>query len=258
MVLASFFLLAATAPSNIQTVPVTPTPESSTVTLKVVLPKDGQVVSTPVWVQFRIDGFALGSGSQFERASEVATSKLGQTVHVVIDDHPYFPINEPAIDPFNDGGNFYDTSYKFEIPYRLGSGTHTIRMFPARSYGESLKGENTYAAIQFYVGEEKANPKMDLSRPYITYNEPSSLMSYSPKKAILLDFYVSNITLSPNGYKVRLSIDGEVNRLLTSWVPYYIYGLKAGRHKIRLELLDGQDKPVPGLFNDVSETITVH
>jgi hypothetical protein len=57
---------------------------------------------------------------------------------------------------------------------------------------------------------------------------------------------------------VRLTIDGKVNRSLTSWQPYYIYGLKKGRHKIRLELLDSKDKLVPGLYNAPEQTITIH
>ncbi|MBX7065667.1 MAG: hypothetical protein K1X28_00410 [Parachlamydiales bacterium] len=248
---------SAEAPSGVRTMPVPRTPESSTIILKIALPQEGQVVGTPVWVQFRIDGFALGAPSQFERTEEVAVSKLGQTVHVVIDDHPYFPINEPAIDPFDEAGNFYNTSYKFEIPFRLSQGMHTIRMFPARSFGESLKGENTFAVTQFYVGSMKNNPQMDLTGPYLTYNEPSALTTYQAGKPVLLDFYLVNTELSPDGYKVRLTIDGKVNRLLNSWQPYYIYGLKPGRHTVRLELIDDENKVVPGLFNDVSQTITV-
>lgn len=242
---------------GVRTMPVSRTPESSTIILKIVIPQDGQVVPVPASVQFRIDGFALGAASQFERASEVVVSELGQTVHVVIDDQPYFPINEPAIDPFDEAGNFYNTSYKFEIPFRLANGIHTIRMFPARSFGESLKGENTFAVTQFYVGSMKNNPQIDLSKPYLTYNEPSPLMPLKTGKPILLDFYLANAELSPDGYKVRLTIDGKVNRLLTSWQPYYIFGMKAGRHTVRLELLDEQNKLVPGIFNDVSQTITI-
>lgn len=245
-------------PNAIRTVAVSNTPESNTVVLKIVIPQEGQIVASPTWVQFRIDGFALGAASQFERASEIALTDMGQTIHVVVDNHPYFPINEPAIDPFDEGGYFYDTSYKFEIPYRLGAGMHTLRMFPARSFGESLKGENTFAAISFYVGSQKDNPEMDLSQPYVTYNEPSPLMPLTSSKPVLLDFYLTNAELSPDGYKVRLTIDGKVNRNLTSWQPYYIYGLQKGRHAIRLELLDSENKKVSGLFNDVKETITVN
>src|SRR3990167_5924352 len=115
------FLFAA-APPMVRTSTVNQTPESSTIVLKIALPQNGELVSVPVWVQFRIDGFALGAASQFERASEVAVSNLVQTVHVVIDNHPYFPINEPAIDPFDESGYYYDMSYKFEIPYRLATG----------------------------------------------------------------------------------------------------------------------------------------
>ncbi len=244
--------------ANIRAMPVARTPESNTVVLAIAVPENGQVVGMPVWVQFRIDGYALGAASQFERASEIVETKLGQTVHVVIDNQPYFPINEPAIDPFDEGGFYYDMSYKFEIPFRLTEGMHTVRMFPARSFGESLKGDKTFAAIQFYVGSVKENPEMDLSQPYITYNEPSNQMPLMAGKPILLDFYVTNAELSPDGYKVRLTIDGKVNRMITFWQPYYIYGLKRGRHTIRLELLDGQGKVAPGLFNDVKQTITLH
>lgn len=253
-----FFLGANPNPtenSSIRTLPMARTPESSTVVLKIVLPQNGAVLGTPVWVQFRINGFALGASSQFERASEIAVSKMGQTVHVVVDDHPYFPINEPAIDPFDESGNYYDTSYKFEIPYRLSKGMHTLRIFPARSFGESLKGENAYSAIQFYVGEQIQNLNIDLSAPYITYNEPSPLNPLPADKPVLLDFYLCNAELSPDGYKVRLTIDGKVNRIITFWQPYYIYGLKAGRHTVQLELLDSDNKLVSGPFNDVSQVI---
>ncbi len=243
---------------GIRTMPVSRTPEANTVVLRLAFPKEGALVGSSIWVQFRVDGFALGSPSPFERANEVAVSNMGQTVHVVIDNHPYFAINGPAIDPFDQSGNYYDTSYKFEIPFRLSQGQHTIRLFPTRSFGESLKGDNTFVASQFYVGSQKGDQEIDLSAPYLTYNEPNSHMSLQAGQPILLDFYVSNAELSADGYKVRLSIDGKSNRVLTSWQPYYIYGLKAGKHTVRLELLDEKNQQVSGPFNDVSQTIIVH
>src|SRR5580658_6444844 len=82
--------------SGIRTMPVPRVPEPSSAVLKIAVPRDGQVVNNPVWIQFRIDGYALGAASQFDRASEVVETKMGQTVHVVIDNRPYFAINEPA------------------------------------------------------------------------------------------------------------------------------------------------------------------
>lgn len=259
-VLFASVLAGKSAETNIRTMPVARTPESNTIVLTIAVPKDGTVLNgNPVWVQFRIDGFALGAGSsQFDRSSEIAVSQMGQTVHVVVDDHPYFPVNEPAIDPFDEGGYFYDMSFKFELPHRLSSGEHTLRVFPARSFGESLKGDKCFHAINFYVGSEKNDPEMDLTAPFITYNEPSDQMHLEEGKPVLLDFYVSNTELSSDGYKVRLSIDGKANRTLSTWQPYYIYGLKKGKHTVRLELLDGNNTLVPGLFNDVKQTFTIH
>jgi hypothetical protein len=264
--LASLLLttVAADAPaeknrSNIRSMPVIRTPEATTVVLAIAVPKADQVVSNPVWIQFRIDGFALGAASsQFDRANELVNSKMGQTVHVVIDDRPYFPINEPAIDPFDEGGYYYDMSYKFQVPFRLSEGKHVVRMFPARSFGECLKGDKTFQAMTFYVGKEKDNLDIDLSQPYITYNEPSNEMYLVEGRPILLDFYVSNTELSPDGYRVRLTVDGKVNRTLSFWQPYYIYGLKKGKHTVRLELLDPTGQLVPGMFNNVQQSFTVH
>ena len=256
LLFASLFIAAAT--SNLRTMPVVRTPESSTIVLKIAVPKPGQVVGVPTWIQFRIDGYALGAPSQFERTEEIVQTNMGQTVRVVIDDHPSFPINEPALDPFDESGYYYDMSYKFKVPFPLSAGMHTIRMFPIRSFGESLKGENTFAAMNFYVGSQEDSSKTDLSQPYLTYNEPSDWMPLSSDKPVLLDFYITNTELSPDGYKVRLTIDGEVNRMLTFWQPYYIYGLTKGKHTIQLELLNSQNKLVPGTFNNVTQTIRVN
>ena len=57
---------------------------------------------------------------------------------------------------------------------------------------------------------------------------------------------------------MRLTVDGKVHRTLTSWQPYYIYGLQKGKHTIRLELVDASGKVVAGPFNDVQRTIQVH
>lgn len=206
---------------------VKPTPEPETTSLYISRPLDGAIINkNPVWIQVRVEGFALATNSYFDRAYEIVNSDQGQTIHIIIDDRPYFAINKPALDPLTEQGNYYIVSYKFEVPYRLSPGLHTIRAFPARSYGESLKGENTFVTATFYLENETNNLNVDLSQPYLTYNEPSDQNGYNEKQPVLLDFYLSNCELSPDGYKVRLTIDGTTTRVITSWQPYYIYGLK--------------------------------
>jgi hypothetical protein len=63
--------------------------------------------------------------------------------------------------------------------------------------------------------------------------------------------------LSTDGYKVVLSVDGKKERVITRWVPHYIYGLGKGSHTIHLQLIDPMNKPVPGVFNSVQREITL-
>ena len=243
---------------KIRVLPVQRTPESNSIALSISMPQNGELkAKNPVWVQFRLDGYPLGAGSPSDRVREVALSKAGQTVHVIIDNHPYFEVNEPSVDPFNEDGYYYDTSYKFEIPYKLGEGMHTIRMFPARSYGEGLKNEGTFQSVYFYVGSKTGKPEVDFSGPYLTYNEPGEGISLKEAQPVLLDFYIKNCELSSDGYKILLTLDGNTKRTLTHWQPYYIYGLTKGKHQIRLQLVDSSGQVVGGSFNDIQRTIQV-
>lgn len=243
---------------QIRIMPVPRTPEGNTVLLAINYPQNGEVVRNPVWVQFRLDGYPLGASSPGTRRDEIAVSKMGQTVHVVVDNDPYVAVNEPSIDPFNEDGYYFDTSFKFELPYNLSEGIHTLRMFPARSFGESLKGEHTYQVGYFYVGWSGGAPDTDLKGPYITYNEPSDQIPLRENLPVLLDFLVSNCELTPDGYKAVVTIDGNIKRTLTAWQPYYIYGLTRGQHSIRLQLIDVNGRVVNGSFNDTTRTIMVY
>lgn len=250
----------ATNLKGIRVVPVDPTPEPNEVKTRIQFPKQDELrSSTPIKGQIKVEGYFLGVDSEFPRKKEVYNDPDGQSLHVFIDNQPYFALNEALIDALQDFEEYYDQTVMLEIPFTLQPGMHVMRVFPVRSFNESLKGDNCYDAHVFYYRIIKNNPQMDIDGPYLTYNEPQGEFSSDKdkQKPILLDFYIHNCALSKDGYKVRLSIDDANQRILTSWQPYYIYGLKRGSHRIRLELLDAQNKRVPGLFNDVERTIIV-
>lgn len=249
----------SSAKSNrIRLMPVKRTPEAEASTVVVSLPTPGALVkSQPVWLQIRVEGYPIGASSEFDRQKEIAVTDKGQTMHVVVDNHPYFAVSEPAIDPFNEAGWYYETNYKFEIQAKLEKGEHLVRVFLSRTYGESLKGDLTFYASSFFVGE-RGPTKFDLSKPFLTYNEPSNQMYLTEGTPVLLDFFISNCELTKDGYKVRLTVDKKATRTLTEWQPYYIYGLDEGQHTVRLELLGLDGHLVKGPFNDVEQTITVH
>lgn len=253
----------STAPNlkEIQVVPVDPTPDPNQVETRILFPKNGELrTSSPIKGQIRLDGIALGVDTEdLPRRHEVWNDPEGQSLHIFVDNQPYFSVNEAFIDALDDVENYFDQRADFEIPFKLQPGMHVIRTFPCRSYNESVKSDGAFTASVFYYQEKKDNSQIDLSAPYLTYNEPQGEYDYDKKnpQPILLDFFVTNCALSKDGFKVRLTIDNDNQRVLTSWQPYYIYGLKKGMHRIRLQLLNPQNRPVSGLFNDVQRTIVI-
>jgi hypothetical protein len=241
---------------TIRVVPVDPTPEPDHIDVRISFPKNGEMRnSLPIQFQFRVEGYPIGVESVFPRQHELLADKEGQALRITVDDRPLMEANEALDDALDNNETYYDETVEVNFAGNLKPGRHILRVFPSRSYGESLKGDGCFAAHAFYYKSEEGGSDVDLSAPYLTYNEPFG--DLSSKKPVLLDFYISNCQLSKDGYKVRATIDGETTRIITQWVPYYIYGLKSGMHTLRLQLLDYRDKQVPGAFNDVKRTFTV-
>ena len=242
--------------SGVRVVPVEETPQPETVEVHIAFPEMGELKEkNPVTIQIRLEGYPIGYDTDLPRAREIRNSKEGQALRVLIDNEPYMELND-AIDDFTDSEEAdFNSILQTQIPYHLRTGAHLVRMFLVRSYGECLKGGKCYVASYFYVGNKKEKEPFDLNQPYLTYNQPEG--EFKANMPILLDFYISNTQLSKDGYKVRLTIDGKDKRLLTEWVPYYIYGLKSGSHKIKLELLDPQGHVIPGFFKETQRVILV-
>ena len=245
-------------PTDIRIVPVSRTPESNTVKLKIVFPEKNEIKrNEPVRLQFQISGFGLRTNSPFPRKQELWNDPIGQSIHVIIDNRHFFSLNKANIRDIDSRESFRTQIIEVDVPFYLSPGEHIVRAFPVRSYNESLKNRGTFAVEKFYFRSREDTIDQNLRAPYLTYNEPVGTFDYSEDKPILLDFLIANTELSNDGYKVEFSIDGKVQRVFTRWLPYYIYGLNRGTHVIRLRLLSPQNKLVPGDFNDYRETIIV-
>lgn len=258
-ILAKKMIFSNNGDTKVQVVAVAPSVEPNEVDLRIVLPEPNQVLQEkPIWIQLLIEGYNLGTDTQLPRKEEIANSRIGQSVHVVIDNKPYFAQTESQIEPFDKEGTYFRDQYKFQVPFDLGEGEHTIRVFLCRSYGESLKGKNCFDSSIFYYKKKSATKgSIKLQAPYLTYNEPTNNFRYKENQPVLLDFYVSNCEVSADGYKVQLTIDGKDQRILTEWSPYYIYGLPKGVHKIVLELLDKNNHLVQGNSTIVEGTFRI-
>lgn len=243
---------------EIRIVPVDPTPEPNNLMLRVVFPEDHQMqTKLPIQLQMRLEGYPVGVDSDFPREKEIFNDPEGQAVHIIIDDQPYIQINDSFVDSLDDNEIYYDQTLSTKITANLKPGMHIIRAFLVRSYNESLKGEGCFISSVFYYKTKDSMAGVDLNQPYLTYNEPQGDYDYEVNTPILLDFYITNCQLSKDGYKVRLTVDGGNQRIITQWTPYYIYGLSKGTHTVRLELLNPQNNHVKGLFNDVQKKFYV-
>ena len=244
VLLIAFTLTFSCVNAQIKVSPGDRTEEKETPSVKILSPKDGDVIpGDSLAVSLSINGYDLGKQTETPRAKEIANSAKGQHIHVILDNKAYEAC--------------YEVGQPFKIPGKLAAGVHTLRVFPSRSYHESLKGEKGWDASVFYMAKKDGAVPVDFKKPLLTYSRPKGSYKTSEAKALLVDFWVSNCTLSPNGYKVRMTINGQNETLLTEWKPYFVAGLTPGKYRFALELLDKDNKPVEGVYNKTEREVTI-
>lgn len=209
---------------------------------EIVTPGPDEVVTgDSIMVTTRLAGVELKAPTPGEGANDLAYSKDGQHIHVIIDDKPYMAM--------------YDETFSIGP---LDPGPHTLRAFPSRSWHESIKTPGVFVAHTFYVGQKSGDPVLDPSKPLLTYSRPKGEYVGQDARKVMIDFYLSNCELGADKYKVIASIDGNVMDTLTEWVPYYIEGLKEGDHTVGLKLIGPDGNAVEnGPFNDAEQKITI-
>lgn len=214
---------------------VTTAIEGETPSLRVTAPRAGQTIrSGPVMVRFTLQHWELASPA-------------GPHVHVIVDNEPYIAVR--ATEPFD-----LAALVQANLGHPLAEGTHVLRMFPSRGQHESVKDPGAFAVVVFHYGHATPDFAFDPTAPLLTFSRPKGCNPMGSH--VLLDFFVANAQLGPDGYRVRYTLDGT-SGLITSWEPHWLENLGEGEHTIRLELLDMAGNPVPGMFNDTTRTFSV-
>ena len=96
----------------------------------------------------------------------------------------------------------------------------------------------------------------DLTVPHLFYSRPKGTYKGADTEKVMLDFYLMNTTLSPDGNKVKATINGN-EFMIEEWAPHYIEGMPMGENTIKLELIDAEGNPIEGPFNSVERTVTL-
>ena len=221
-----------------------PAPEFPDARLGIALPEEGERFSEgeTVEVSLTLSGFEVGAATPEGEERGLARAGDGQHVHLILNNERYRAI------------------YDVDEPVRLTDlppGDHLLRAFPGTDWHESVKTPGAFALRTFHVGEGEREPPVQPDEPLLTYSRPVGEYVGADADSILVDFYLSGVRLSPEGYRVRLSIEGMGEALITTWTPHVLVGLPEGDHTVTLELLDPDGAPVPGEFNRTERTITV-
>ena len=169
---------------------------------------------------------------------------MGPYVQLLLDNQPYdalYDISEPIV--LKD----------------LTPGTHTLRVFAMRPWGESFKNEGAYAQVTFHLFSKTDENSPVVEQPVLTYVTPVGVYGAQP---ILLDFYLTDAPLhevaqdnpSISDWQIRYTINGE-SFVVKDWEPLYVDGLKSGKNWVQLTLVDEEENPIQGVFNNTVRLI---
>ena len=231
----------AQSKNGITLTPFDDSPKFPTAQMQLTTPVAGSSVTSPVAFSYDLSNFSLTKMTGSDHAMQMANSMKGQHIHLIIDDQPYI------------------AQYETKFSQAMTPGPHVVLSFLSRSYHESLKHMGAYDLRIVSVDARNADiPPLnfDVKAPHLFYSRPKDTYSGADAKKIMLDFYLVNTTLAPDGNKVRATINGT-EFMLDNWLPYMMEGLPAGQANIKLELVDSSGKLIPGPYNSVTRTITV-
>jgi len=249
-VAAALALLALAVPASGQTPkdpksPIAGVPDgrgpSGPVTLKILSPKTDDVIAippaeagqpaatgAPVEVRIELTGY--------ETFQDPAT-KQGQYVALMLDNFAtvfaYTDVTKPWV-------------FK-KIP----KGTHTLRAFPMRPWGESIKDAAAFAAVTFSVGEKDGKNVNEPGAPILTVVSPRGKVKGDSGR-VLLDFVVAGCPITEKGAelascRVRYKVDTEKEVTLSKPEAVWLENVAPGKHAYVVGITK-DDKIVPGAF----------
>jgi hypothetical protein len=210
------------------------------VTLKIISPGMDEVIPVPEAAagQPPAKGAAVTLKvelTNFETFEDAAT-KTGQHLAILVD-------NISATFPWRDATK----PYTFKS---LPKGTHTVRIFPVRPWGEAIKEASAFAMVTFHVGEKDGKNISEPGSPVLTVVAPRGKVKGDVGK-VLLDVLVSGCPVAeqtvPDSCRLRYKVDTSPEVTLTKAEPVWLEGLTPGRHAYVVGLTREQ-KVVPGAF----------
>lgn len=201
--------------------------------VQIISPQPNELLnSTTVAIQLQVNDLPLFKDEELG---------MGPHLHLFLDDQPYQAI--------------YDVSEPLVLS-EVAPGSHLLRVFAVRPWGESFKNEGAYAETTFSIFTENNIKLPDFSQPLLTYSSPQGIYGAEP---IMLDFYLNDAPLhfvaqeseedDIADWRIRVTINGD-SFILDNWQPIYLTGFKEGENWLKLEFVDEQGELVENVYNN--------
>ena len=251
--------------------------------LSFLAPRDGDTINgSTVNVKLDLRGDLKGY-----RPMKDPSTGMGNHIHVILDNQPYeayYNLDQPfELRNVTEGRHTlrvfasrpWHESYKNE-------GSFQMAVFTVRGGGDPNRptttntgqvmadnraaGANANAAPaatpegKDYAGRPNAAGEVDKTKPLLTYSRPKGEYKGADADPVMIDFWLTNVKLEGDGgeYRVRYTVDGGPPAHLTKWEPVWLKGWAAGKHRVKLELVDRNDDLVQnGGFNSTEREITI-
>ena len=99
--------------------------------------------------------------------------------------------------------------------------------------------------------------EIDLTKPLLTYSRPKGEYAGADADPIMIDFWLVNARLGTD-YRVRYTVDDGAPGFINVWDPIWLTGWTAGKHTVKLELVDKNGQVVEnGGYNSTTREINV-
>jgi hypothetical protein len=176
-------------------------------------------------------------------------------VHLILDNKPYKPIYDPKapvkLSELTNGE-------------AIAEGRHVLVAFPSRANHESVKTKGALSVVTFWVGK-KGDAKDDpTKKPMLIYSRPKGEYKGETANHVLVDFYLSGVTLAEGKEHVNITvsgpgIDSPLKAKAEKWgPPFYLDNLQNGDYTVKTELADKDDKLIEGPWNSTTRTIKIN
>jgi len=250
--------------------------------LKVVEPRDGATINgSTVNLKLTLSGDLKG----YKPMKDPATG-MGNHIHVILDNQPYeayynldqtfelrnvaegkhtirvFP-SRPWHESYKNAGAFQMVTFNVKGGGNASKPTTTNSgqvMADNKSNANATSNANTAAPREGKDFAASTASDVDAKKPLLTYSRPKGEYKGADADAIMIDFWLLNAKLKDGGgdYRVRYSVDGGEAKYIDTWSPIWLKGWTAGKHTVKLELVDKSGNVVAnGDYNSTSRDITI-